>query len=505
MTTNTLIEKPTRFLHSKIWALEADYFQQMGIDAWRLGEVPHYVSNNRSMGLCYSALIQAFFNDMRQNEQSDITFIVELGAGTGRLAYHILTELSQSPINHPFVYVMTDYAEKNIAFWQQHPLLQPFIQQGILDFARFDIANHDSIQLIKRGICLKPHSLTTPVIGIANYLFDAIPQDLIYIKEQKASQVLLQLNGEHENSPINELQLKYTYQDFDSSDYDYPMQRILAEYLQSYEQPSHVLFPVIGLNCLRKLHNLSKQGLMLLTADKGQNRLETFHGRQAPKFSAHGHCFSLTVNYYAIKRYVEYQGGVALFPAVPHHSINVGCLLWLHQNQPCTHTVLAYQKQVNHFGPDHFFSIKKHIEQQLDELSLRSILAYLHLSAYDARLCWQCLPRLRQLTDSMTPDEITRLMPVMFQVWQHFYPIGESWDLAAGIADVFLQLALYDQALHFLQYSTQLHGDTPQTALAIAHCQIQLGHYEPAQQQLQKILNNDPDNEKAKQLLALLE
>ena len=84
---------------------------------------------------------------------SEPVFIVELGAGAGRLAYHVLHELCQlrdyAGISlPPFRYVMTDLAMNNVMAWKEHPALQSFIAEGLLDFARFDAVHDTSLNLV---------------------------------------------------------------------------------------------------------------------------------------------------------------------------------------------------------------------------------------------------------------------------------------------------------------------------------------------------------------------
>jgi len=40
------LEKQRPFSQSRIWQLQRDYFSGAGIDAWRSGQVPHYVTGD---------------------------------------------------------------------------------------------------------------------------------------------------------------------------------------------------------------------------------------------------------------------------------------------------------------------------------------------------------------------------------------------------------------------------------------------------------------------------
>ena len=87
--------------------------------------------------------------------------ILELGAGSGRLAFHLLTKLCElvdySGIETaPFLYIMSDLPAKNITYWQQHKSLLTFVQRGCLDFARFDAQHDASLDLTLSAVSIRP-------------------------------------------------------------------------------------------------------------------------------------------------------------------------------------------------------------------------------------------------------------------------------------------------------------------------------------------------------------
>lgn len=75
-------------------------------------------------------------------------------------------------------YVMTDLPEANLAAWQANERLQPFIENGRLDFAAFDLERDTEVRLRRSGAVLSPGSVANPVAVLANYAFDSTTQDL---------------------------------------------------------------------------------------------------------------------------------------------------------------------------------------------------------------------------------------------------------------------------------------------------------------------------------------
>lgn len=100
-----------------------------GGEAWRQGEVPHYVTSNPTMAMSYADIVYALWRDQQRLVSTDTSCdapltICELGAGSGRFAFHFLTRLAhlcaQTNLElTSFRYVVTDQAERNLAFWEK--------------------------------------------------------------------------------------------------------------------------------------------------------------------------------------------------------------------------------------------------------------------------------------------------------------------------------------------------------------------------------------------------
>src|SRR5262249_55039171 len=121
-------------------------------------------------------------------DPSQPVYIVELGAGSGRLAYHFLKAFfgfyGESVLKHvPVKYIMTDFSQATLDAWQSQPQLQPWVEAGRLDFARFEAGQDQSLTLIQGGETLAAETLKNPLAVVANYFFDSLPQDAFYLEE----------------------------------------------------------------------------------------------------------------------------------------------------------------------------------------------------------------------------------------------------------------------------------------------------------------------------------
>jgi tetratricopeptide (TPR) repeat protein len=509
-----IVEKQQRFSQSLIWQLQRDYFNAAGINAWRSGEVPHYITSNPVMGKTYAELVLAFLRDLALRGQAkEPVYLLELGAGHGRLCYHFFkhfeTYYEQSAIPlPPFCYVLSDFTAANLAFWKDHPRLQPYLAKGWLDFALFDVEDSSELALQHTGNTIQIQALAQPLILIANYFFDSISQDLFRIENKTIFHSLLSLSTEADPAELDAasliaaLNLQYDYEEAKSP--IYAGEPLLDTLLETYRQQltnSHVLFPHTGIRCLERIRQLSRQGLVLLSADKGRHHLSDLDGIAAPRLATHG-SFSLNVNYHALGQYCIGQGGLALFPRHPQENLDLGCLLFLADAPAYRETTSAYERFVSDYGPDEFFTLKKIIEQHPDTLTHGDIMVVIRLSGYDARMFKQMLPRLHETLPTISINERWTLYQTIIRIWDTYYPLGEPHDLAFDLACLLMLLEFFPEAIVYFELSLDIYGQEANTLFNIALCHHLLGNADQTQQYLRAVLRDDPTHEAALSLIA---
>ncbi|HAS46239.1 MAG TPA: hypothetical protein DCS93_37505 [Microscillaceae bacterium] len=509
-------QQPTIFARSPLWQLQRKYFQEANINAWRNGDVPHYITSNPHMANAYAQLLLAFFRDLhRQGKTQETIYIVELGTGSGRFSYHLIKSLLRLLENAlfdapDFVYVMTDFVEETLQFWDSHLRLQEFFAQGLLDYALFDAEKDSTLHLRKTNRVLQYKCLKQPIVVIANYFFDSIPQDLFYFDKGQVKTALVNLQGYESQAntsakaQLENIQLEYTYEPIPEVVLGNPKrQKIFDSYLQELND-SHLLFPNTGIECIERLTQLSQEGALIITADKAVHHLEHWQNRPAPYIAKHG-SFSLTANYHALKEHCLISGGKPLFPLYPTSSITVAAMLYIKEHTAYKETVLCYQNQVNDFGPDEYFSIKKHIEQQITILSVRELFAYIRLSNYDSRLFHQFLPRFQELVPELNEDERFAMLQLIAQVWEGYYPLAEDTDLAFEIGLLLLDLYFFHDAIGFFTLSERIYGPKEGVLFAQAAAFTVIGESIKAIDLLNTILKKNPVHEMARELLQELQ
>lgn len=505
-----------RFSEAPIWELQRRYFEKQGIKAWQSGEVPQYITNNPVIAAAYAEIIFGFLQDRaRLGHIAEPVTILELGAGSGRLAYHVLKELGELKdyagiTLPPFRYVMSDLPLKNITYWQQHPSLLPFVEQGMLDFARFDAAQDTELYLTQSGVTIRPADLQQPLLVIANYFFDSIPQELIYVDESKIYEcrVCLRFPDETDALAASEMLGKVVpeYHYVRAAEYEqesYPYRDVIELYKQRLED-SHILFPAIGLGCLERLAQLSQEGFILLTADKGDHRIENWEFAEPPKLIHHG-SFSLTANYHAIQHFFEQKGALTCFTGHHYKNLNVGCILMLQNPASYANTRLAYRRFVDRFGPDDFFSMKIWFDEHLERMELSQILAFWRLGHYDAQLFLQSVKRILTLLPASSEEEMDDLRQGIHIMWTGYYPMNENHDLARDCGVLLYQMDLYEDAQFFFERSLKDYEATAEMLYYMAICCYELGSGAAASDYAHRALALEPEHEGALELLAHLD
>jgi tetratricopeptide (TPR) repeat protein len=504
-----------RFSEAPIWELQRKYFEEQGMKAWQKDEVPQYITSNPFIANAYAELLFGFLRDRaRAGFTAEPVYMLELGAGSGRLAFHLLKKLCELVDNSgvevpPFCYIMSDLPVKNITYWQQQRSLLPFVERGCLDFARFDAVHDAELYLTQSGLYIHPGALKQPLVIIANYFFDSIPQELLYVDESQVYEcgVSVEMPAEADHlSPseiLEAMKLEYHYRrapEYERESYPY---HLVVEQYRLQLDDSHILFPTIGLTCLERLSLLSSEGFLLVSADKGDHRLEHWEDRGAPKIIHHG-SFSLTANYHAIQQVYAQKGAQTLFTEHYYNHLNVGCILMLPQLAAYADTRLAFHRCMEQFGPDDFFSLKEWMDPQMELLEVRHFLSIWRLSGYDAQLFRQGAKRMMALLPTSSEEDLEDIRRGIHRMWEGYYPMDEQYDVAFDCGMLLYEMFRYADALIFFQRSLEQHEAQVPVYYNMAICHYELGADDEAGKFALLALDVEPQHEGALSLVKLI-
>jgi|SRR5581483_4339248 len=517
------LEHNQRLSRSLLWKLQRNFFDNVGINAWRTETVPHYITCCPSIADTYSKVVLGYLRDCQsifqqpENTLADLSgkdrpfYIVELGSGSGRFGFLFLKRFQslckQAGLGEiPVKYVMTDFTEKNLHYWQNHKWLKPYVEEGILDFALFDVEHSQNLKLVVCGDSLSAETARGPIAVIANYLFDSIPQDAFSIQDGRLYESLITVCTPQKeldlNDPaiLNRVEIEYSSRIAEGNYYDDALWNgILQDYTGRLTATSF-LFPTAALSCIKNLCRISGGRMLLLAADKGYSRDEDlYQGQGSPFVLVHG-SFSMNVDFRIIGKYVRQLGGQTLYSAHPPKTLTVSAFLLGDLPNDHRETKFAFERAVEEFGPDDLFIIRTGIERIYDSLTLDQIMAFLRLIFWDHKKFMECLPTLKQRLEGSSGGQKKELRDAILRIWDAYMPIGEEEDIAFHLGTVLVEIDYYSEALEFFQHSVELFGMEPGTAYNIAVCYFSLENMQLALQYSRKALDLDGEFEAAREL-----
>ena len=522
-----VLDKGKPLSQSILCKLQRNFFEGQGIEAWRQGTVPHYITSNPFIANAYAKVVFGFIRDCNAVSGDSVNdsfppfdpnqplYIIELGSGSGRFAYHFLKKyigLYRSSVlkDIPFKYVMTDFSEKNVDFWREHQSLKPLVEEGVLDFALFDGERDDVLKLTEAADVLAPETVNNPMVVIANYFFDSIPQDVFFIQGGQLHEGLVTVTSYQQEPDLDDpeilsrLEISYDRNAVEPDYYENPDWNEILEYYEKRLDDTAFLFPCAALRCIENLSNLSDGRLLLISGDKGYSREGDLLGRGDPEITRHG-SFSMMVNYQAIGKYVQKHGGQPLHTEHRHAHLNISAFVLGSHPGGYTETRQAYREAIESCGPDDFYALKKAIEHGYESWTLEQLLAYIRLSGFDARITLACYPALMDRIEYASETEKQELRRVILQVWGVYYPLAEEQDLASHLGVLLYEMGYYTEALDFFVRSVEFYGPDATISCNMAQCFYSLREMNSALQCVDEALALDPDFEDARDMRIKIE
>lgn len=475
-----VLERGVRLSQSMLWGLQTAAYCQFGPEAWGSKAVPFYITSNPYIARQYAYVVLGYLRDCfapsapTPIDLSHPVYIFDLGAGTGRFAYLFLkTFLMLCKVlrkeNLKIRYVMTDIARANIDYWMNHPFLQEFLNDGVLDFACYYHAEHNpSMQLRYSGATLNPETVKNPIVVIGNYFFDTIPQDLFKVQDGKLYEGRVSLSMD-KNSDTEELSptdpgvikhLNYSFdfapiENFDNYYGDYPeLNKILKVYASRFENIPFQ-FPVGAFQTIRFFRELSKGRLLLLAGDQGRASEEQVQTTQL--FIAKHSSFSISVNYHAIAMFFRHAGGMSLLTTYPEPIFVVITAALGGEKEQYPETGLAFRTHIDYFEPNDYYKMINYADKFWLEPTLESVLIILKLGDWDPVNFNTFFERIRRLLPQASLEEKERLVQVIYNIWDRFYPVNKSeGGFIMNLGVLLYDLERYPEAIAFFQRALNL-------------------------------------------------
>lgn len=508
-----VLETDVPLSQSLIWRVQRDFYIQRGLKAWTEDRVPEYLTNNPFIAEIYAKIIFNFLQDCtdaadensRPVSSDNPLRILELGAGHGKFSYLFLKEITQllrdNAIPSDAVrYYMTDCSPDLIQTWRANRYLARFVERGILSFEFFQ-AGDEVAQF-------QPQAIGGPLVVIANYVFDSLPQDAFLVKDGKLSEfVVTTSRGDNASEALSTLQRSYRTIEVSANRYpDQSWNEILNHY-RSRLSDATVFFPVQALKTAQQLASVSDGRMLLLAADKGfAYEEDLLYSQGPPAIEFHGaSCFSQMVNFDAIGKYFHSLGGQALLPDKHIPSVSICAFLRGETGDDFPKARAAYRESQEAFGPDDLFTLFAWLNAHMEEMTVPQILAALRLTRWDPVTLLRLFPVLvKQLRSVVTERE--GLRSALTRTWANHYPLNANENILAFQCGVILsEMGFYEEALSMFERSRRIVGPSAATSYNQALCAAGLKRNSEALAFVTEACKLDAAFEPARQLRKKLE
>jgi tetratricopeptide (TPR) repeat protein len=521
----TVLETRVPLSQSVIWQRQRDFYARRGLKAWTEDLVPSYITNNPFIAEIYAAIVAAFIDDCQAQARGEALpispenplRILELGAGTGKFAYLFLLQLTELLRERQMApesvrYCMADCSDDLLAAWRSNRYLAKFVASGALEFELSPSNEGNTAAPVSSSSKGNAARNQGPLVVIANYVFDSLPQDAFIIQNGVISEALITTSAgpvaDGNIPPPSSLQLSFSHTDVPAGRYPDKLWNEILERYRSRLSAATVFFPAAALHLLERLAGSTTGPMLVLAADKGlrhEDDLSLRQGSPELEFHASGHCFSTLVNFDAIARHFWGHGGEAFLPQKHFSSLNLCAFLQHAPEQEFPGTRAAYRETAEAFGPDDLFALMSWLDAHLHEISLTQALAILRLTRWDPTALLRLLPIIVTKLRNAHAERLD-LRDAILRTSANHFPVSEAENvLAFNSGVVLLELRFFAEAQQMFQVSEQLCGRSAATSYNLGLCALGLGRNKEALTFIVDACAQDPAFEPARSARAKLE
>ncbi len=527
----TVVETHRPLSQSSLWAVQHAYYTRSGVQAWASGDVPHFLTSGPMLARAYAAIVEGFVADCLAGRLGPIDpeepiYVLELGAGTGRLAAHFARALEPRAIEPlRLVYVLSDLVEANLEFWRGHEKLAPLLASGRCDLARFDAMRDAVLELERSGRSISAGELANPLIVVANYLFDVLPQDFYRAQGDERLEEHVALVGAQRGPALDdpgffrEVWLAARPVPCPPDRYGDPELDALLDgaFAERAGAPAQrFLFPAPALRGLRNLAGLSG-GRMLAVVGERPGGLPERDLAEDPGVAlrpgallgmgVHGGSCSLPVDLEILGHFARRRGGDLLLPGAAPAGLVVSALLLGERAEGpgARATRHRFLQAVEEVGPEDLFLTLQAALEHRDELPLAMLLALIRVGGYDPYILGKLHGALQVKLPAAHEAGVEEAVRVLEEVWERDYPIERETDLAFGIAALLALACRYEDALRFFARSRAAHGPRARTEYNAALCHLHLEDVGAALAALAEARSLEPEFAPARELMEQIE
>ena len=504
-----IVEENVRLSKSCIWNLLRGFYEKEGVSAWSEGTIPWRITNNAFIATAYARVVHAYLGDLFDQgsaagyDPAHPVHILELGAGTGRFGFLFLRTLLSllGPLRKgaPKVrYVLTDVAGKNMEFWSQHPKLAPLVAAGVLDFAIFDAGADGSVTLRLSGETLSAGTAGNPLVAIANYVFDTLPQDAFRtlggaLLENRVTLV----SPREEKDPgdvsiLERVDFRYLTVPADDAPYGEASWNEVLGSSAGRNADAPLLFPVGTLACLRTLSRIGGGGCFCSRRTSNPDSRRNHQSLRVPSPEDTARSFFLPVHFHGLGHYAAKNGGFALHAPARHVNMQTAAFVYGGSKEAFRGTRGSFAREIAGFGPAEYHVIDESLRKSGEQPDLPAALAFLHLSRFEPWTFFRLSGSFLAGCGKAHPTLRIALADALERTAGNDYPVGDGMDIPFEIGRIFWRMGMPEEALHFYNVSLEVHGEHPVTHYNMGLCHHGRGSLEDADASFVRCLSMDP-------------
>lgn len=511
-----VIEKNKKFSESYLWNYQREYFDREGIDAW-VKEVPHYVTSNPFLADCYAQMTVRLAQDWVKkypDAKNHPFYVIELGTGSGQLSFYIMKKIKQlkeqlqlHDLN--ICYVMTDFTQSNINFWDQHPVFQEFLEDKSLDFALYNLEKDTSLTLQKNGVTLAPGSVVNPITVFSNYVFDTVSHDAFTVKNGQLYASLVSLTTESRNikngkpEVLENVNITYHAEEIGENYYDNPAFNTVLNKYKHLLHHSQILFPIAGLKAVDNLRKLSNDKMFLVSTDKGYSFIDEMEGLDYPYVAFHG-SFSMMVNFHAIADYFEITGGQSYIQS-QRTDIKTNAFYSGFDLKDFPEFALSLYQNVERLSPGDYFILHRNISENFPHCNINTLAAHMAFTHWDPHIYKKLHRQVCEQLPRAERSTIEYFKNHMADMAGNFFYMPETHDIPFDIGFLLHTLNFYAEAIPYYEKSKQYFGERYHLIYNIAICQHKAGLLDEALVNFKYALTLNPEAEEAQRYVEYLE